>query len=127
MRKFILSIVLCVSAFANQPLVPIMQNMAYAIKLMGDGILYDDYARLQEGIEEFKLLNSQLRQIDTHTYLNVAHHRNINVIAGIVNKNQDTIETMERYFKQKEYAKTAEAYGKLFAGCVSCHNLTRQR
>lgn len=110
---------------AQSGLTQIMQNMEYAMGLMQKGFLYNKKEWIQEGLEEFKTLNNQLRLLDPHTYLGAQQRKDSDVVSGIVNKNRDNIEVLEHYLKQNELIKSADACGRILAGCVSCHAISR--
>lgn len=126
MKKLLMCILFCgaINAQDNQ-LAMVMQNMEYAMNLMEKGFLYNRIDWIKQGLEDFKGLSKDLRAIDPHTYLGVSQRRNINVVSGIINRNQDNIEVMERFINKKEMTKSADAYGQILAGCVSCHAISR--
>ncbi|TLD82088.1 hypothetical protein LS68_003575 [Helicobacter sp. MIT 05-5293] len=126
-KKIIL--VLCLTTATlygkNSLITHLMQNMEYAMNLMERGYLYNNIQWINDGLKEFKTLNMELKKIDPHTYLSVSQRRDINVVSGIVSRNQDNIEVMEYFLKQKDFIKSADAYGRILAGCVSCHAISR--
>lgn len=121
---WILGMFMC-GAFAQSSLVHIMQNMEYAMNLMEKGFLYNKKEWINEGLEEFRTLNKELQRVDPNTYLGVAQRRDINVVSGIVNNNVAHIEILAKYLKQNEMIKSADVYGRILSGCVSCHAIAR--
>lgn len=126
-KKTILVLCLTIATLygKNSLITHLMQNMEYAMDLMERGYLYNNIQWIDDGLKEFKMLNTELKKIDPHTYLSVSQRRDINVVSGIVNRNQDNIEVMEYFLKQKDFIKSADAYGRILAGCVSCHAISR--
>lgn len=111
--------------FAEGRLTCIMQDMEYAMSLIEKGILYSNQVWLDEGLQKFKILNKELRQVDPNTYLDASQRRDTNVVSGIINRQVENTEVLEKFFKNNEIAKGAAVYGRILAGCVSCHNLIR--
>lgn len=112
-------------AFAQSSLVYIMQNMEYAMNLMEKGFLYNKKEWINDGLAEFKTLNKELQRIDPNTYLGVTQRQNINVVSGIVDRSAENIKVLERFLKQNDMMKSADVYGRILSGCVSCHAIAR--
>ncbi|TLD96506.1 hypothetical protein LS71_005415 [Helicobacter jaachi] len=117
---------LCACALlAEGQLSHIMQNMEYAMNLMEKGFLYNKQEWINEGLEEFKILSGELKRIDANTYLSISQRRDINVVGGIVNRNEEYIGLLERFLKDGDMIKSADVYGRILSGCVSCHAISR--
>lgn len=121
---WIAGIFMC-GAFAQSSLVHIMQNMEYAMNQMEKGFLYNKKEWIDEGLAEFKMLNKELQCTDPNTYLGATQRRNIDVVSGIVDRSAENIEVLERFLKQNEMIKSADVYGRILSGCVSCHAIAR--
>lgn len=121
---WILGICVC-SMLAQSQLVYIMQNMEYAMNLMEKGFLYNNKEWIKEGLDEFRTLNKELQRTDPNTYLGVSQRRDINVVSGIVSSNVANIEVLSKFLSQDEMIKSADVYGRILAGCVSCHAIAR--
>ncbi len=125
--RVLLFISFCVcGVFAqNHQLTQIMQDMEWAMDRMERGFLYNRKELINEGLKDFKALNKKLLHIDPNTYLGPQRRRDINVVTGVLNRNQENIEAMEQFLKRDEFIESAGAYGRILRGCMSCHIVSR--
>lgn len=124
-RIVILLLALASSLSARNQLIYIMQNMEYAMNMMEKGFLYNRKEWINEGLDEFRILNKELKKTDPSTYLGTKNRHEVNVVIGIVAKNEDNIIMLDKFLKQNEMIKSADVYGRILSGCVSCHAITR--
>ncbi|MCH5313759.1 MAG: hypothetical protein J1E28_05155 [Helicobacter sp.] len=121
---FLIGLCVCgVLAQTHHQMVQLMQDMEYAMEQMERGFLYTNKVWIEDGLREFKELNKQLRRIDSNVYLK--QKRDMNVANRIVNRNEENIEVLEKFLKQGDILKSVEVYGRIIAGCVSCHIVSR--
>lgn len=124
--KVMCGLLLCVNILcAQEQLTKLMQDMEYALNLIQKGFLYNNKKWLNDGLEEFKVLNRELRRIDPNAYLPIMQRRDVNVVGGIVNMQSENLKVLERFLNKNDILKSTEAYGRIVSGCVSCHSLVR--
>jgi hypothetical protein len=128
MKKFIIGALLIASSsslFANETLLNTMKDMRNALVNINDGFLYNDKAKVLNGVDALEKAATIFQKKDLKTYL-PENKKNMTPVAMSLSKKLNlSAEEIKTFANAGKLGQAAGVYPELVKTCTSCHAIIR--